>query len=835
MDSSDSNVSEIGQLVSDLEAASQLHQRGKAYKRTYNIFDSEQKVNSWKFNEWDYGKNNIKLPTNARGLFILDDPNDPRIVARGYDKFFNIDEVQSTRWQWIEEFTTGPYEVTVKSNGCIIFISALEDGTIVVCSKHSTGPRDDVDRNHALAGQDFLMRQLNNLNVDSKTFAKELYDNNLTAIAEYCDDTFEEHILEYGEKERGLYLHGLNLNEAEFKTLPMDKVHQFSEKYGFKPTESMLEGSVHSLRKFLENCAAKGSFQDRELEGFVIRCHLKDENKTFFFKYKFEEPYLMYRQWREVTKKYIEDGTRVFRFKKHKFITNKYLDFVIPLLDSDQQLRENYSNGFGIIKLRNLFLESYGMSGMEILNHEKIKELELRNAVDYNKIDENTKFLIFPIAVIGCGKTTTALTLSNLYGNQWGHIQNDDIRGKDKAQLIKKSLEKLSESGVKCVFVDRNNHQYRERQQLFEWVDEYKEEYMSYDTNIKIIGISFLDGTDIERVKEVTIERVLERGDNHQTIQLNKHGEKKVIGIMSGFWKRFQPVEVNKYPDNAFDLMINLKVDSESSSLSNTREIIRQIHETYPVLIPELPTENALENAFRAALEHKPENIPKIVKGQPQKPVIKKLKPSFFSAAFMNKRMLLDEIQNTINSSELSTLSVSKMLEENQTQPEFHITLSHVVQGKKGDAREKRIWSTYMKHYEEEMMRISECILKKRQSGENVNPDAREAFACNNGDHLKFKLIKLCWDDKIASAIVQLDRDIDHHSCIRDKNNQFINGLDCTNLISHITIGILDENTKASYSNLLCHKVMEGNDENVNVIDISDAITHTAGVCININ
>ncbi|SMN21727.1 similar to Saccharomyces cerevisiae YJL087C TRL1 tRNA ligase, required for tRNA splicing and for both splicing and translation of HAC1 mRNA in the UPR [Maudiozyma saulgeensis] len=835
MSSVNNNASCVGQLVADLEAASQLHQRGKSYKRTYDIFNSKHKVNSWKFNEWDYGKNNIKLPTNARGLFILDDPNDPRIVARGYDKFFNIDEVQSTRWEWIEEFTMGPYEVTVKSNGCIIFISALEDGTIVVCSKHSTGPRDDVDRNHALAGQAFLLRQLDELNVDSKNFAKELYENNLTAIAEYCDDTFEEHILEYGEKERGLYLHGLNLNEPEFKTLPMDKVHKFGEKYGFKPTESMIKEDIHSLRTFLEKCATEGSFQGRELEGFVIRCHLKENNKTFFFKYKFEEPYLMYRQWREVTKKYIEDGTRVFRFKKHKFITNKYLDFVIPLLDNDQQLRENYTKGFGIIGLRNLFLESYGMSGMEILNHEKIKELELRNAVDYNKIDENTKFLIFPIAVIGCGKTTTALTLTNLYKNQWGHIQNDDIRGKDKAQLIKRSLEKLSDPSIKCVFVDRNNHQYRERQQLFEWIDEYKEEYMSYDANIKVIGISFLDGTDLERVKEITTERVLARGDNHQTIQLNKHGEKKVIGIMSGFWKRFQPVDMNKWPDNAFDLLINLKVDNESSSLSNAREIIRQIHETYPVLIPDLPTENELEQAFKSALEHKPENIPKVVKGQPQKPTIKKLKPSFFSAAIKNKKMLLDEIQNAINLSEMNTSSVNKMVEENRTQPEFHITLSHVVQGKKGDAREKRIWSTYMKHYEDEMMKISECILKKRQSGESANPDERETFECSNGDHLKFKLAKLCWDDKIVSAIVELNRDIDHNTCVKDKNNQFINGLDCTNVISHITIGILNVDTKASYSNTLCHKVMEGDIEKVNVIDLSDTITHTAGICININ
>lgn len=216
-----------------------------------------------------------------------------------------------------------------------------------------------------------------------------------------------------------------------------------------------------------------------------------DSGDDFFFKYKFDEPYLMYRQWREVTKDYITTRSRVFKFKKHKFITNKYLDFVIPLLENDKQMCDNYLRGFGIIKLRNAFLQDYGMSGMEILNYERVKELELRNAVNFDKVDENTKFLIFPVAVIGCGKTTTSLTLKNLFPKSWAVIQNDDITSKDKSMLMKRSLELLAQPEIKCVVVDRNNHQYRERTQLFTWFEELKEDYLAYDTNVKIIGLSF--------------------------------------------------------------------------------------------------------------------------------------------------------------------------------------------------------------------------------------------------------------------------------------------------------------------------------------------------------
>lgn len=828
---------EVKNLVEKLEAASQLHQRGKAQKRTYTILNSDKKVNGWKFNEWDYGKNNIKLPINARGLFISDDVENPRIVARGYDKFFNINETQATSWKSLEDDTIGPYEVTVKSNGCIIFISALEDGTIVVCSKHSTGARDDVDKNHAIAGQDYLMKQFEERNIDPKVFAKELYDRNLTAIAEYCDDDFEEHILEYTGKSRGLYLHGLNLNEPEFKTLPMTEVHTFNEKYGFNLTESLVKDDIYDLKQFLERCALVGSFNGHEIEGFVIRCHIKNNNKTFFFKYKFDEPYLMYRQWREVTKKYIETKTRMFGYRKHKYITNKYLDFVIPLLDQDKDLCERYLGGFGIIKLRKMFLESYGMSGLEILNHERIEELDIENAIDYNIVDENTKFLIFPISVIGCGKTTTALTLTNLYKERWGHIQNDDCRGKQKSMLIEKSLQKLSESGVKCVFVDRNNHQYRERQQLFEMVNEYKEKYFSYDTNIKIVGVSFLDRDDLATVEEVTKKRVLARGDNHQTIQLNNYGEKKVFGIMSGFWKRFQPVNPNKYPDSNFDLIINLKVSENSSSLINAKKIISQIHETYPVLIPELPTDSQLEEAFDKALNYKPEYIPKIGKKSQEGPKIKKVRPTYFSAAIVDKESLINKIKQNL-SSEPNYESLCEKLNEAKLQPEFHITLAHVAQSKNGNERQKKLWARYMKHYENNLKQISTTIHERKETLANYDPKQREKFA-TDGEYTTFKITDIYWDNKLICAGIQFDMEESIESCVIDKEGKYISGLNCTNLNPHITLAILDSDTRASYANTLCEKANASEcserDNSVHAIKITDNSKIRAEIYININ
>lgn len=812
------SMEEVNQLVEDLENTGKKNSKGKAYKRVYNLYDSDKKVVSWKFNEWDYGRNNLTLPCNARGLFISDDETNPEIVARGYDKFFNIDEVYMTKWDWIQKNTKGPYEVTLKSNGCIILISGLKDGTLVVCSKHSTGPRDDVDRNHAETGRQHVFSQLKSKGIDPKTFARKLYVLNVTAVAEFCDDSFEEHILEYKGANAGLYLHGVNYNQRKFKTWSMDSVTAFASEYGFKTTEYFKEEDIDSLKNVLNKCSKNGSYQGIEVEGFVIRSKLNEADNDFFFKYKFEEPYLMYRQWREVTKDYIATRSRVFNFRKHKFITNKYLDFVIPLLEQDQKLCEEYVKGFGIIRLRNMFLENYGMTGIEILNYSKICELQIQNSIDFDKVDEHTKFLIFPIAVIGCGKTTTSLTLKNLYPESWGVVQNDDITCKDKSMLMKKSLQLLANDKIKCVIVDRNNHQYRERKQLFDWLTELKEEFLPYDTNIKVIALSFFSYDDIQEVKDLTISRVLARGDNHQSIKSGAYGEKKVLGIMNGFINRFQPVDENRLPDSMFDLIINLQVSEINSSLTNASQIVEEIHRMYPVLIPEVPSNHELVSAFEHSLLYKPK-ITKIVKSRSQDSGSKKFKPAFFAASIRDRAAIIDEISRLTENYPLDEnvrSGIDELFKYNKFQKEFHITLAHVSQGKNGSLLEKELWNKLKTRYENFFL----ASIKGKDSSKLIKTN----------DFLHFKLKKLCWDSRIVSMMVEFPE-----KSLLDSTGQVISDVPCCNKIPHITIGVLDKNTRPYYSNELCEKVeTDGSDLDVHCLDFKTETTFEADICINL-
>ena len=165
-------------------------------KATFDVEGSDIKVDSWRMQDWDYKKPN--LPTYARGLFTTTNrKGHPEIVTRGYDKFFNHDEVPETEWRNVEQSTRGPYELSVKENGCIIFISGLEDGTLLVCSKHSTGSRGDAEVSHAKAGEEWVARHLAKTGRTKEQLAQRLRDMNATAVGELCDDEFEEHVLAY--------------------------------------------------------------------------------------------------------------------------------------------------------------------------------------------------------------------------------------------------------------------------------------------------------------------------------------------------------------------------------------------------------------------------------------------------------------------------------------------------------------------------------------------------------------------------------------------------------------------------------------------------------------
>ncbi|EPE10600.1 trna ligase [Ophiostoma piceae UAMH 11346] len=791
----DQDPREIAALVHALDEAVKLKKRSQfsAKKSRFSVKDSPQgiHVDSWKFNDWDYKRRD--LPTYARGLFTSKNKyGEHEIAVRGYDKFFNTNEVRETEWGNIEERTRGPYELTLKENGCIIFISALADDTLVVCSKHSTGAREDVELSHSSAGEKRIESQLAKIGKTKEDLARDLRARNATAVAELCDDEFEEHILAYGPDKAGLYLHGINLNLPEFRTYPSELVQDFARHWGFHETELKVIDTIAEVRQFLESVAETGAHDGRDVEGFVIRCQMSPKPDSipysdWFFKYKFEEPYLMYRQWRECTKALISG--KPARYKKHIAITEQYLLYARKRIAADPKLARDYNKNHGIIQLRNEFLEFKNLNGSDAANF----ELQHGRGGDA----EVTKDVILvPIATIGCGKTTIAAALGKLLG--YGHIQNDNITGtKRPPRFTRMLLDELETHPA--VIADRNNAQRHERKQLLQDV---KQLHLS----AKLVALNFVHD-DISAIRKVAHERVFARGDNHQTIHA-KSESGKVIGIMEGFLGRYEPLDLSRAPDEGFDSVVDL--DPTDGSRVNVEKIVRHLHQVYPGLVKEIPSAEAMDAATEAAIgSYTPAIRHSVVdRGKATQksshlvlqPKAVKKKPLEYIAVHVNAKSITAQLQRTFDklSPEKSRFYM-QLQQTRRIQPAFHVTLMHRMAAKE----HPELWARYLKLQ-------TDAEAAAADEAEKVSGPVDPTPELGQVD---VQLERVVYDGRLMALVVRL---VD-----KDNSDNTSEKWTCVNKISHITVGTRDSNVKPKESNdLLARWLREGSTDANGIYDV---------------
>lgn len=192
-------------------------------------------------------------------------------------------------------------------------------------SKHSLGSGQGDRPTHAQKGEEWLEKHLHTVGKTKKELANELWTRNETAVAELCDDSFEEHVLAYPPERTGLHLHGLNRNTPQFHTRKMVEVEAFANQWGFLPTRFIIMESLRDVDAFCRKIAETGSWQGIPIEGFVVRTHMPNSiskdvdglvappyapNQEWFYKVKFDEPYLMYRDWRELTRRMLSDKAK---------------------------------------------------------------------------------------------------------------------------------------------------------------------------------------------------------------------------------------------------------------------------------------------------------------------------------------------------------------------------------------------------------------------------------------------------------------------------------------------------------------------------------------------
>ena len=314
----------------------------------------------------------------------------------------------------------------------------------------------------------------------SMTFFAGLYQQLTPLENQLCDDEFEEHVLATPKHLTGLHLHGLNRNTPHFATLPPDEVSDFAKAWGFIPTASVTLESLRQVRDYADTVAREGRWQGDPIEGFVVRSTVADmmegQGKTkaapiagqgeppyppgspFFFKIKFDEPYLMYRQWREITKTLMPLRNPKCAGRKNRNTepwtkmgssmrrpeSRVYAEWVAREMMTRPEFFDGYQTG--IVRVREEFLSWTRGEGKSDWD-------AARETSESSKRRLERKSLIAPIAIPGMGKTILGLALSKLIP-EMAHVQSDNIKAKStKAGFLKDVKSALKERSI--VFADR--------------------------------------------------------------------------------------------------------------------------------------------------------------------------------------------------------------------------------------------------------------------------------------------------------------------------------------------------------------------------------------------
>ncbi|KAF8257890.1 RNA ligase-domain-containing protein [Lactarius quietus] len=546
---------EDSELIADLHALNKKSPKLVKVAQYATPALPEVNVESWKMNEFKYYEIPSPFPTLARGLFSLKEPGDDpryRIVARGYDKFFNIGEVPWTTWASLAAHTKPPYTLTLKSNGCIIFIAALSPSKLLVTSKHSLGPVQGALESHAQVGERWLRRHLEKAEKTTEELAETLYTKKWTIATELCDDNFEEHVLPYSTDKTGLHLHGINDCSRDFRTQPPAVLDAFAREWGFIPTPSFELPSVHEVRTFTDEVGRSGTWNGEALEGFVVRTTVRSstsdapppyvDGSSFFFKVKFDEPYMMYRDWREITKAILSrgDGAKLPKSKMARAETKVYVKWVREDIKEHPELFEGYTKGHGIIATRERFFKWLETSEGE----SDKKKAESAEEVGAASDKAFGKTIIMPIAVPGVGKTTVAVALAELF--QFGHTQSDDVRAKKKGPAFIQNVKKLLQTHD-VVIADKNNHLHMHRQDLKDAIKDMR-------PPVRLLALNWSLDLPHAEIHRICADRILARGTNHQTL----HGDEQGKAHESVLWKFLHTTE--PLADDEADTVIEMDV-----------------------------------------------------------------------------------------------------------------------------------------------------------------------------------------------------------------------------------------------------------------------------------
>lgn len=218
------------------------------------------------------------LTEKARGLYINTKTN--QIVARGFDKFFNIGERPDTSLQELAQKVKYPVAAYQKENGFLglVGFDHANNEPIITSKSDMNGPYAGYVKENLLAmvGEDGLKKVTE--------FVKE---NNCTLALEICDKERDPHIIEYPESD--VFLLAVIYNELDFKQMPFEEAQKVAQDLGLNCKQ--LIAVINNEKEWLEFFEKDHG----EIEGFVLEdsTGYMVKRKTPYYDYWKHKRYLL--------------------------------------------------------------------------------------------------------------------------------------------------------------------------------------------------------------------------------------------------------------------------------------------------------------------------------------------------------------------------------------------------------------------------------------------------------------------------------------------------------------------------------------------------------------
>jgi len=212
----------------------------------------------------------------ARGLFI--DTTKNQIMARSYEKFFQIGETEGTKLENLKNTLSFPVKAYVKENGFLAIVSYdYRKDDLFIASK-STNKGDYVEYIKKQL-EPYREKLLENLKIHY-SFGKVAGSGSLSYVFECCDPENDPHIIEYDKPK--IVLLDVILNDLEFVAFDYEMVKDTARIIGCPVKElaysfdnwNEFEAFYNSTQSkdYLYNYAPIEGFVIVDRKGFMTKC-----------------------------------------------------------------------------------------------------------------------------------------------------------------------------------------------------------------------------------------------------------------------------------------------------------------------------------------------------------------------------------------------------------------------------------------------------------------------------------------------------------------------------------------------------------------------------------